>query len=408
MKLDKIYYEFFTLAILKDYDPIRFRHIVHSDAPDLRVKNEIGIEVTQLGTEQEFRYLSIMNRINNNEPISQFDIDIMHNCGYEMKDGMLLPMYTVDESNVYDTIKEKIEKLNNGNYNGFKCYGLFMYMSDTLEKIGINDIISFFKKQSLHRRNYDEVFICHSAFVYIYNFKRQSMDIIDISEKIKKYRNYAINKQRDYEDKRRKPVRRYIADPHYYHANINQRLDKRGFNSTEDMNEFMIKQWNSVTRKNDETIIIGDLSFGDGKQTNEILKRLNGKKFLITGNHDRRFLKDKNFDMNLLEWIKPYEELYDNNRRVILSHYPHLFYNGQYRKTADGFPQTYMLFGHIHDTQDNALLHEIIKFAKTYTFTSDTHPEGSTIPFNLINCFSMFSNYVPLTLDEWIDIGLIK
>ena len=27
-----------------------------------------------------------------------------------------------------------------------------------------------------------------------------------------------------------------------------------------------------------------------------------------------------------------------------------------------------------------------------------------SIPCNMINCFCMFSDYVPLTLDEWIEL----
>ena len=114
-------------------------------------------------------------------------------------------------------------------------------------------------------------------------------------------------------------MRYYIADCHFFHASLNTKMDKRGFESVEEMNEYMIQQWNKKVRKNDEVVILGDLSWGKDDETNELLNRLNGRLFLIIGNHDR-YLKSKDFHTERFEWIKSYEELSDNNRKVILSH----------------------------------------------------------------------------------------
>ena len=37
-------------------------------------------------------------------------------------------------------------------------------------------------------------------------------------------------------------------------------MDCRGFRDEQDMNEYMISQWNSRVRKNDEVVVLGDLS----------------------------------------------------------------------------------------------------------------------------------------------------
>ena len=42
------------------------------------------------------------------------------------------------------------------------------------------------------------------------------------------------------------------------------------------------------------------------------------------------------FDATRFEWIKPYAELNDNKRKIILSHYPIFCYNGQYRRNKEG------------------------------------------------------------------------
>ena len=68
---------------------------------------------------------------------------------------------------------------------------------------------------------------------------------------------------------------------------MNTKMDCRGFANAEEMNEYMIRKWNGKVRKNDEVVIISDLSWGTAEQTNELLTMLNGRLYLIIGNHDR-------------------------------------------------------------------------------------------------------------------------
>lgn len=194
-------------------------------------------------------------------------------------------------------------------------------------------------------------------------------------------------------------MRYYISDLHYFHESMNERMDKRGFASAEQMNEYMLKQWNSRVRRGDEVMILGDLSVGKAKETEDILRKLKGKKYLITGNHDK-FLNDRVFDRSLLAEIAPYMEYNDNKRKVILCHYPIFCYNGQYRIDENGKGKVYMMHGHVHDTYDQAL---IDKFIKETTETVREIGNGKmNIPCNIINCFCKWSDYIPLTLDEWI------
>lgn len=198
-------------------------------------------------------------------------------------------------------------------------------------------------------------------------------------------------------------MRYYISDLHFYHANMNTQMDQRGFASFEEMNEYMIEQWNQKVRKNDEVVILGDFSIAKGEKTNELLHRLKGKKYLIVGNHDR-FLNDKTFDRNLFKWIEPYMELNDNKRKVILSHYPVFCYNGQYRLNDQGEPKVYMLYGHVHNTFDELLINHFQNITREQKRMVYHANEERPIPCNMINCFCMFSDYTPLTLDEWIEV----
>ena len=82
-------------------------------------------------------------------------------------------------------------------------------------------------------------------------------------------------------------MRYYISDLHFYHKNLIERMDNRGFESLEAMHEYMIAKWNGKVRPNDEVVILGDFSIGKGAETNAVLERLQGRKMLIQGNHDK-------------------------------------------------------------------------------------------------------------------------
>ena len=196
-------------------------------------------------------------------------------------------------------------------------------------------------------------------------------------------------------------MRYYIADCHFFHEALNTQMDRRGFSSVEAMNTYMPRKWNAKVRPNDEVVILGDLSWGKPDETNALLKQLNGRLYLIEGNHDR-FLRNTAYDSRRFVWIKPYEELKDNKRKVILSHYPIMCYNGQYHLNDKGEPKTYMLYGHVHDTMDQRLLEQFQEITRS-TMRIGRDGEKKQIPCQMINCFCMYSDYTPLTLDEWIN-----
>lgn len=195
-------------------------------------------------------------------------------------------------------------------------------------------------------------------------------------------------------------MRYYIADCHFFHGTLNTKMDQRGFKDVEAMNEYMIQKWNAKVKHNDEVVIIGDLSWGSAEETNKLLNKLHGRLYLIQGNHDR-FLSNGNYNASRFVWIKPYAEMHDDGRKVVLCHYPIMCYNGQYRLDEKGKPKTYMLYGHVHDTHDQRLLEQFIEMTRN---TCVAGPDGveRNIPCNMINCYCGYSDYEPLSLDEWI------
>lgn len=180
-------------------------------------------------------------------------------------------------------------------------------------------------------------------------------------------------------------------------------MDKRGFKDVYEMNDYIIQKQNSRVKPNDEVFILGDISLGTVKQTNDIFKKLNGKLFLISGNHDIMYLRSPDFNRRRFKWIKPYAEIIDDGRKVCLCHFPILCYNKQYRKNHRGEYDTWMVHGHVHNTDDQILLDKVRKVVEE-SYTTNRNGVKNQMPFNLINTFCMYSDYTPMTLDEWIEI----
>lgn len=83
----------------------------------------------------------------------------------------------------------------------------------------------------------------------------------------------------------------FISDTHFSHENAWRtfKLEDgvtplRPFTSTEEMDETMIERWNSVVRDKDTIYHLGDVAIS--RKALPLVKRLNGRKILVKGNHD--------------------------------------------------------------------------------------------------------------------------
>jgi len=133
----------------------------------------------------------------------------------------------------------------------------------------------------------------------------------------------------------------FTADTHFCHAKVID-MCKRPFENIEEMTETLIERWNDRVKVNDDIYILGDfIHRGNGIDANEILCRLNGRKYLIKGNHDE-FLKEKAFNNSLLEFVKDYHVLKYHKKKFVLFHYPILEWDGFFRDSVH-------LYGHLHN-----------------------------------------------------------
>lgn len=182
----------------------------------------------------------------------------------------------------------------------------------------------------------------------------------------------------------------YIADAHVQHKNV-LRFDNRPFETIEENDEAIMKNWNSVVGKDDLVYTLGDMHWGKADEVYEYVKQLNGRKVCIRGNHTLKQFPAKL--RNLFEDVCDYKEIIDNGRHVILCHYPIPFYKADYN------PKTYMLYGHVHTTIEN----DFMEHLKKYIYVNDQRG-NSAHRCQMYNCGAMMPwiEYTPRTLDEII------
>ncbi len=77
------------------------------------------------------------------------------------------------------------------------------------------------------------------------------------------------------------------SDQHFFHQRALEIMPHRPWKTIDDMNEGLIDNYNSVVKPNDICIFLGDVVMGKKvENVPKIIPRLNGTRYLITGNHD--------------------------------------------------------------------------------------------------------------------------
>ena len=176
----------------------------------------------------------------------------------------------------------------------------------------------------------------------------------------------------------------FIADTHFGHENA-LAFDNRPFRTIEEHDKALIENWNNAVSRNDEVFILGDISWHNATRTNEIVSSLNGVKHLIVGNHDKKLLKNWEFQSLFIE-ITDYKELSLSDKKgIVLSHYPIPCFNHHYY----GW---YHLYGHVHISFEWNMM-ERVKYEMETLYDK---------PCRMYNCGAMidYIGYTPRTLGE--------
>lgn len=81
----------------------------------------------------------------------------------------------------------------------------------------------------------------------------------------------------------------FVSDTHWRHENMLKFTPPREFSSVYEMDEKMVEEWNRHVKDGHVVYHLGDVAFGPSRfddRTDEIMRRLNGRKRLLVGNHD--------------------------------------------------------------------------------------------------------------------------
>ena len=123
----------------------------------------------------------------------------------------------------------------------------------------------------------------------------------------------------------------------------------RGFNSVEEHDTQILKNWNNIVTYEDTVYILGDLCMdGNEKEWNRIYENLNGKIIFIVGNHDTANKVDRYiFDYEMECWGLAAIYKHSKKYRFYLSHYP--TYTANY--DDDKSHPIINLYGHTHQKE---------------------------------------------------------
>ena len=114
----------------------------------------------------------------------------------------------------------------------------------------------------------------------------------------------------------------FTSDPHFGHENILKYEPQRGklWSTIDEHDEALVKRWNNVVKPNDLVYVLGDVGFNRRNMT-ELIRRLNGTKILILGNHDRL----SNFQYLKMGFACVFNEarIKVGKHHIVLSHYPY-------------------------------------------------------------------------------------
>ena len=119
----------------------------------------------------------------------------------------------------------------------------------------------------------------------------------------------------------------------------------RGFKNVDEMNEAIIKNWNTAVAPEDEVYVLGDLMLGDNETGIKMIKQLKGTIHIVLGNHDTKAR------------VEMYQECYnvaDIQYATVIKFKGYSFYLSHYPTITSNLEKEFgkhcliNLFGHTH------------------------------------------------------------
>ncbi len=107
-----------------------------------------------------------------------------------------------------------------------------------------------------------------------------------------------------------------ITDTHFFHANIGRYCSR-----PDGWQDLIIENWNRFIQPGDTVFHLGDLVLGKKEDAEALIPLLNGKLYLMRGNHDRRGMAFyEGLGISLVK--DPYQLEHATGLQLIFSHRP--------------------------------------------------------------------------------------
>ena len=192
------------------------------------------------------------------------------------------------------------------------------------------------------------------------------------------------------------------SDLHFGHRKIIRLGKGRPFDSIEEHDAALIKNWNSVVKPGDLVYVIGDFSIETTiENIRKPLLQLNGAKHLILGNHDRKQIHTQLRNENLWQSVSEYKTIKFNaedGTKVFarLMHFPILEFDGAFKnyRTKEKYIHCY---GHIHNANNYDVAYQTLGFPAVHigVDTSDTFPNTNAYtPINIKDVYTKAMTFI--------------
>lgn len=139
----------------------------------------------------------------------------------------------------------------------------------------------------------------------------------------------------------------FTSDSHFHHENI-MKYCNRPFSSIEEHDKTLIDKWNEKVGPDDVIFHLGDFAFASEHYIKRVLEQLNGKKYLVFGNHDWRRMT-KSICEQYFEDVSQQMVIRIDEQLIYLNHFPFLCFSGSWK----GLDASWQIFGHVHSGPNN-------------------------------------------------------
>lgn len=185
----KDYYECYAKIVLEEMFSDKFNNLKIEDKPDLQSEdNKYGIEVTRAEDKKEIEAEELYSKLSYGQCRNVKKVLEKYSHGnIRIENGILFSSGNVSFDLILKAFKEKVDKLNNGNYKNFRKNHLFVFSDILANEYMLKEALENMQKLQInYNKNFTEVFVLVPGECYNFNLH------------LKEYYKYKIESNQQY------------------------------------------------------------------------------------------------------------------------------------------------------------------------------------------------------------------